>query len=263
MKNSTFKLASTVALFVMLASAGGLYAVMDSAVHQHLGNSRCASCHLAGQNVKAENAAKLTASQETLCAKCHPKAIQVSHPSGFTPRSKTSAAYPLDWKGDMTCSTCHDIHSSEQGLIRGTQRGKSFCLSCHDAHFFEKMRDGGISTLAGHLGNGRYDVSLLDAYSVDCMGCHENNGNTRIATSVDRNGIARHADNSSTHPIGANYTNAAKFGGYRPVQLISKKILFPDGKLSCVSCHDGFAKEHGKLVVSKINSALCYECHDL
>lgn len=263
MKKPTFKLAATLTLFIALAGIGGLYAAMDAAVHQHLSNSNCATCHLAGKNAKGENAAMLTANQEALCGKCHPKAIQVSHPSGFAPKNKLSNAYPLDWKGDLTCSTCHDIHSSEQGLIRGAQRGKSFCLSCHDAKFFEKMRDGGISTLAGHLGNGSIDVSLLDAYSADCMGCHENNGNARIATSVDRNGIVRHADGSSTHPIGASYIDAAKSGGYRPIQMISKKILFPDGKLSCVSCHQGYAKEHGKLVTSNVGSALCYECHDI
>lgn len=263
MKKPTFELGVALALSMLLASMGGLYAAMDPAVHQHLSNSNCASCHLAGDHVKAENAAILSASQEVLCAKCHPKAIQVSHPSGFAPRSKPSAAYPLDWKGDLTCSTCHDIHSSEHGLIRGTQRGKSFCLSCHDAKFFEKMRDGGGSALAGHLGSGSFDATLLDSYSADCMGCHENNGNAKIATSIDKNGIVRHAGGSSTHPVGASYNNAATSGGYRPIKMISRKILLPNGKLSCVSCHQGYAREHGKLVINNTGSALCFECHDI
>lgn len=263
MKKPTFKLAVILALLVMLAGMGGLYAAMAPGSPQHLGDSNCASCHLAGSHVSAENAAMLLASQEVLCGKCHPKAIQISHPSGFTPKSKPSAAYPLDWKGDLTCSTCHNIHSSEHGLIRGTQRGKALCLSCHDAKFFEKMRDGGISTLAGHLGSGSFDVSLLDAYSTDCLSCHENNGNVKIATSVDKNGIVRHAGSSTTHPIGASYNDAANSGGYRPMQMISKKIMFPNGKLSCVSCHQGYAKEHGKLVISNAGSALCFECHDI
>lgn len=263
MRKPAFKLIATLTLIAALAATGGLYAVMTPGSHQHLGDSNCASCHLAGNRTNAENAAILSASQEVLCGKCHPKAIQVSHPSGFSPKSKPSAAYPLDWKGDLTCSTCHDIHSAEHGLIRGVTRGKSFCLSCHDTNFFEKMRDGGISMLAGHLSNGNFDVSLLDAYSAECLGCHEHNGNVKIATSVDRNGIVRHAGGTSTHPIGSNYNSSSTYGGYRSMQAISKKILFPDGKLSCVSCHQGYAKEHGKLVISNAGSALCFECHNI
>lgn len=192
-----------------------------------------------------------------------PMPTRSATPSGFIPRSRTAAAYPLDWKGDLTCSTCHDIHGSGHGIIRGAERGKSFCLSCHDAGFFEKTSDDGLSMLAGHMGSGSFDVSLLDAYSTDCMSCHENNGNVKIAILVDENGIVRHASGSTSHPIGASYTAAASFGGYRPVQMISKGILLPDGRLSCVSCHQGYTSEHGKLVVSNAGSALCFECHDL
>lgn len=263
MKKPTYKSAALLILLTILAGTSMLFAAMIPGSQQHLANHNCASCHLAGNQVKAENAAMLSANQEILCGKCHPKAIQVSHPSGFSPQTRTSAAYPLDWKGDLTCSTCHDIHGSEPGLIRGVQRGKAFCLSCHDTHFFEKMRDGGMSTLSGHMGNGSMDISLLDAYSAECMGCHENNGNAKIVTLVDKNGIVRHAGNSTAHPIGSNYANAASYGGYRSAQMISKNILLPDGKLSCVSCHQGYAKEHGKLVISNARSQLCFECHNL
>lgn len=263
MKKPTFNFAATLVLFVALACGGGLYAAISSDGPRHLDASNCATCHLAGNRVTAENASTLVASQEALCAKCHLKAIQVSHPSGFAPKSKPPAAYPLDWKGDLTCSTCHDIHGSEPGIIRGAQRGKELCLSCHDANFFEKMLDKGVSTLAGHLGNGSFNVTLLDAYTAECMGCHDNNVNEKISTAVDKNGVVRHAGGSNIHPIGANYKKSATYGGYRPMQMLSKKILLPNGNLSCVSCHEGYAKEHGKLVISAAGSKLCYECHDL
>lgn len=263
MKKFAFKLAATLTLLVMAAGAGVLYATLAPGNRQHLGNSSCAGCHLAGDRVNAENASILTASQEILCGQCHPKAIQVSHPSGFAPKNKPPSTYPLDWKGDLTCSTCHEIHGSGNGLMRGTQRGKALCLSCHNDQFFAKMRDRGASTQVGHLGGGSFVAAFLDAYSAKCMSCHDQSGNPKFATAVDQNGVVRHAGRSVNHPIGVNYNKSAIYGGYRPMHMISKKILLPDGKLSCVSCHQGYAREHGKLVMGNTGSALCFECHDL
>jgi len=44
---------------------------------------------------------------------------------------------------------------------------------------------------------------------------------------------------------------------------LPKEIWLPDGKLSCVSCHQPYKKEHGKLVVTNANSSLCLQCHSL
>ncbi len=98
----------------------------------------CEGCHLAGKDVTREQAHLLTSPQETLCGNCHAKANQVSHPSGFAPKDKLPANYPADWKGDLTCSTCHDVHGKTPKLIRGTKRGKELCLSCHDTKFLHE-----------------------------------------------------------------------------------------------------------------------------
>lgn len=48
-----------------------------------------------------------------------------------------------------------------------------------------------------------------------------------------------------------------------PRRIVERTLLLPDGKVSCVSCHQGYRKEHGKLVVTKEKSALCFECRNL
>lgn len=224
----------------------------------------CEGCHLAGKAVTPEQAHLLIASQEKLCASCHPKATQVSHPSGFTPRSKLPADYPLDWKGDLTCSTCHDVHGKTPGLMRGTWRGRELCLACHDARFFERMKDQGTSMMvSGHLAAGVIAITAgLDTYSIQCMECHESKGDSN-APSIDRNMVVRHDTGGVNHPIAVSYAEAARGGGYRPIELLSKRILLPNGRLSCVSCHDGYNSNHGKLVTLTAGSALCFECHDL
>ncbi|RZI42131.1 hypothetical protein EGT07_15495 [Herbaspirillum sp. HC18] len=263
MKKSAYKFAFVI-LLAVLAAASALHASLTGSGQTHLQKEDCATCHLGGRNVNAQQAGMLIGSQESLCGRCHPAAIRVSHPSGFTPKTKPVDGYPLDWKGDLTCSTCHEVHGSNPGLMRGTRTGKALCFACHDASFFKTMRDGGASLMVGHLARGvDAGAPLLDVYSRQCMECHGRSADPRISTSIDRNGVARHAGSRVNHPVGADYQKAAAFGGYRPRRAVEKKLLLPDGMVSCVSCHQGYLKEHGKLVMSNTQSKLCYECHDL
>lgn len=231
----------------------------------HLADSQCGSCHLGDRNVTPADAAKLVASQEVLCGRCHANALQMSHPSGLIPGRPLPAGYPLDWKGDLTCSTCHEPHGTRAGLLRGDKRGKDICLSCHDEAFFALMKDSGVSiTSSGHLNATRLELHAmdLDPYSLECMDCHSGSGDLP-QVAIDRRAILRHGSGSVNHPIGRRYREAAKSGGYRPERLLSKKVWLPDGKISCVSCHQGYSKDHGKLVLPKGRSTLCFECHDL
>ncbi|QDZ27732.1 cytochrome c3 family protein [Noviherbaspirillum sp. UKPF54] len=264
MKKPAFSVLVALSLLLALFAGGLPFAMFNGSGNRHLETADCATCHLAGKSVTPQQAGMLVASQEVLCSKCHPAAIKVSHPSGFQPKTRPIETYPLDWKGDLTCSTCHEVHASGHGLMRGTRRGKDLCFACHDAEFFRKMRDGGASLMVGHLSSGiDSEAPTLDVYSRQCMECHGNSGDPRLATLVDRNGVVRHASRSVNHPVGADYQKAAAFGGYRPRKAVERKLLLPSGLVSCVSCHSGYQKEHGKLVVTKADSKLCYECHDL
>lgn len=231
----------------------------------HPRQAACDTCHLGGKAVNPEQAHLLRAPQEKLCAGCHQNANQVSHPSGFAPKSAVGKDYPLDWKGDMTCSTCHDIHGTTPGLMRGDRRGKALCLACHETKFFEQMRDKGVSVAAaGHLGSEtQTDAATLDPYSRQCMSCHGEKGEGP-RTAIDRNSIVRHGRAGDVnHPVGSRYAIAFRSGGYRPAAQLSKNVLLPGGLVSCVSCHTGYKKQHGSLVLPLANSALCFECHDI
>jgi predicted CXXCH cytochrome family protein len=224
----------------------------------------CGACHVAGSDAAPVQASRLTASQELLCVKCHERAVQVSHPSGFQPRRSLPSEFPLDWKGDLTCSTCHVPHGGESGLLRGKRRGKDFCLICHREAFFRGMKDDGSSlVISGHLdvGRGRSTVDI-DAHSLHCLGCHATSHSGGGSVSISRGGILRHTSGSAPHPIGRSYRDASLKGGFHPeYQLAQKKILLSDGKISCVSCHEAYKKDHGKLVASLERSALCLSCH--
>lgn len=230
----------------------------------HLAGMRCGKCHLSSDTVNPEQARKLVASQEVICGSCHAKAMQMSHPSGFMPRGKLPAGYPADWKGDLTCSSCHVVHGHEPGLLRGDKRGEAMCLACHDRAFFDGMRDAGNSLRqSGHLGGMALGKDIeIDASSLQCLGCHENQvdaGGVRIG----RNGVLLHATGAANHPIGIRYPAFTRNGSLRPRSSLPKKILLPDGKLGCVSCHEVYRKVHGQLVIRNEGSTLCLQCHNL
>jgi predicted CXXCH cytochrome family protein len=256
---------------LILAGLGALVLCLAGLLHAAAGNrpahpsgTSCGACHIGGADVDAAQASKLVAAQELLCVKCHERAVQVSHPSGFAPRRSLPAEFPLDWKGDLTCSTCHVTHGWEPGLLRGKKRAKDFCIACHDPSFFRNMKDSGTSlVISGHLDIGRGQGTIdIDAHSLHCLGCHAGSHSGGGSVSIGRNGILRHASGSAPHPIGRSYRDASARGGFHPEhQLAQKKILLSNGKVSCVSCHEAYKKDHGKLVVSLDRSALCLSCH--
>ena len=74
-------------------------------------------------------------------------------------------------------------------------------------------------------------------------------------------GVVRHGSQSANHPIDVDYRAASRYGGYRPMNLVDKAVMLPGGRVSCVSCHAGYASEHGRIVATR--RPLCQECHDL
>ena len=223
----------------------------------------CGGCHVTSGGVAPARAGVLLASQERLCGTCHPRALKASHPTGVRPSMPVGADYPVDWKGEVTCSSCHDIHGTTHGRLRGNKRRKAFCLDCHPQTFFDRMADGGQSlVLSGHL-DARADEAepLLDPYTVQCMGCHGKNGDGSILVGGNRN--SRHSGSGVNHPVGVSYVQAERAGGYRSRESLDPGIELPGGLVSCISCHRGYGAKHGAVRSPQRGSGLCLECHDL
>jgi len=250
-----------VSLFFLTATH--IFAKKHTAQTFHPHDIACNSCHLASTKVTKDNAHQLLATQEKLCSSCHEKALKVSHPSGLVPSMKFSDTFPLDWKQEMTCSTCHNVHAVEYYSIRGNLRGKSLCLSCHQISFFSAMTDSGISIQQSvHKKPVSNNFSAVDSYSLECLNCHANKGDTK-SIAVSSRGIVKHSSGAVNHPVGMLYRDAYNKGSYRHIDKISKNIIFPDGKVSCISCHKGYSRKHGEMVSAKSTTALCFECHDI
>jgi predicted CXXCH cytochrome family protein len=144
------------------------------------------------------------------------------------------------------------------------ERGLPFCSACHDDGFFERMADqGGSLLVSGHLdATTDYETMNIDPFSVQCMGCHYDEGEAPSSNvSLYEGGVVKHE--SLNHPVGVSYAKAVSFGGYRPLAELPEAISLPGGNVSCVSCHQGYSQEHGAMVIPMNESNLCFQCHDL
>ena len=240
------------------------YRMIDdlNATNTHPQNTSCNDCHLARGKIDQTNAKTLVASQEELCKPCHLNALTANHPTGIKPINVPPQIFPLDWKGDLTCSTCHSLHNNEPGLLRVKRHGKELCQSCHDEKFFLNMKDGGSSVMSfGHLDARASLVGDIDSFSIQCMSCHDSlTGSLNVRLSGE---VIRHNSNRVNHPIGMRYADSLSYGGYRPIAMLAGEIVLPDGKVSCISCHQGYSDKHGKLVMDNRGDGLCLSCHDI
>lgn len=255
-----------VGAIVLLLAVGSVLRLHALGSKRQFEDVACERCHLGGADTTPDNASLLYGSLEQLCVACHGGAVEESHPSGLRPSMKVPDHFPLDWKGDLTCSSCHRIHALVHGQLRADLRGTAFCTQCHGRDFFEQMADGGSSlVLSGHIdANTAPAAQISDTYSIQCMTCHDDKSDTvDPKIGIDASNIARHRSGSMNHPVGVDYIKAAVFGGYRSLSQLPAQIVLPGGQISCISCHQGYSAQHGEVVVPQLGSNLCFQCHDL
>ena len=197
--------------------------------------------------------------QEQLCEECHSGVIEASHPTGFIPARSLPTEFPLNEKGEMTCTTCHDIQKNGKPALQVQKRGKQFCASCHSESFFASMPDAGNSLItSGHLSADNKSSGTLDNYSTECMTCHMDKGEVSGRKVASRKFMLS-TIGGGNHAVGMDYNQFQYKIDYRPVNSLPEEIFLPEGKVSCISCHKAYTKKHGE-IVSKDN--LCITCHD-
>jgi predicted CXXCH cytochrome family protein len=162
------------------------------------------------------------------CLQCHPQTLP-THTLG-KPKSM-SQNWPLDGSGSLLCITCHDCVTGTCVLRKPSPE---LCRVCHDC-------TRGMSCLIGvaHLGNS----PEIETLAHKCLTCHDG----RVATSIG---------GSKDHKIDIIYIPGRDYN-----YVSDKRIVFVNGKVTCISCHNPYASEEGRLVISDSGSRLCLTCH--
>ena len=127
----------------------------------------------------------------------------------------------------------------------------------------EEDEEGAFSPLSGK--NTRVGISRdVDNLTALCLGCHDGASARDVSVDVRNDPYAsrnRFTLASSDHPIGMDYNRYVSSGkSYKPAT--NPKMIFVNGKVGCLTCHDPFNPEKGHLVVSDRQGALCLTCHN-
>ena len=235
-------------------------------------NSACPSCHLGDPKTNGRNIAH---DINRICLDCHARPDSTSHPVGMVPSMKVPEDLHLDWRGRLSCASCHDVH--QQGadgharypaLLRRPQGGRPFCAACHrtigtpNARILHSMMKATAHGKAQLVQAGD-QAGPIDEESRGCLGCHDGSvaagGDTRVA----QGGVWEHGgDVGITHPIGIRYALAAlKNQALIPAAELNAAIRLPGGMVGCGSCHDSFSTSKHQLVMDNAGSSLCLQCH--
>lgn len=266
---------STLILFLLLTLIIIAVYCMEREPHK-FSQAECQSCHVtdASGNIVKD---MLTEPLVTLCERCHDKIFSEGylHPINVKPRKVTVPPdFPLSSSGDITCSTCHDIHSSyftpygaPSHFLRRYETGKRFCDACH---LDDSLKLGHAATMEEAHFQSKYVEALssetIDPISRQCVSCHD--GSFASSASI-RAGAWSHSESlmsqAESHPIGIDYESMRLKKGRKsdllPIDLVDRRIQFFDGKVGCGSCHDPFSNIEKQLVMSDTNSQLCFSCH--
>jgi predicted CXXCH cytochrome family protein len=106
----------------------------------------------------------------------------------------------------------------------------------------------------------------IDNFSNDCLSCHDGvmaqNFNVRVKNNPNDRVIGLE-DIIGGHPVGMEYENYASVNGkeYRGQVRFSNEMVFAEGKVGCLTCHNPLNSSKGHLVMKNDRSELCFACH--
>jgi len=205
-----------------------------------------------------------------------------NHPVGVIPSSDVQVppGWPLDPEGSLTCKTCHEtlprLDRRDGPHLRdfdeATDEPISFCAKCHtrtDGRTAPSMH--WLAVRVAHVQPSEYDSrrggATVDAESRRCLQCHDGVTAAESLNPTTSHGAGNsYAERGRNHPVGIAYRPGQpgrRTSLLRPAALLPSQVRLPEGKVSCVSCHDLYARQSGLLTVPIEGSQLCFACHEM
>lgn len=245
----------------------------------HNFEGRCLDCHLTDPE-SGRGPGTLRRDITFMCIGCHKGVQELSHPVDIKASMAVPSAFPLDWRGAITCITCHPAHQQGYGPyhMRVRAAGEGLCLSCH-SDMEKQLHKTAVGTAhIGNLTSNRYMPGVeaginLDQLSLKCLACHDaliagealvESRDVTLEESTDGTpGFHDNYEIGLSHPIGVSYAEAKRKyqGAYRRIEDLPPQIQFFEGMVGCGTCHNPYSKRHNELVMGNEGSALCLACH--
>jgi len=108
----------------------------------------------------------------------------------------------------------------------------------------------------------------IDGLSNDCLSCHDGVSaqSFRIRIKNNPNGRAMCLEDIiGGHPVGMEYDKYVSVNGnkYRCDVQFTREMVFAEGKVGCLTCHNPLNPDKGHLVMNNSSSELCFACHKI
>lgn len=114
--------------------------------------------------------------------------------------------------------------------------------------------------------NAQNQSNNIDALSTNCLTCHDGGHASDVNVTYRNNpgSKTKSYDGTGQHPIGMDYAAYTQkdFKNYKPVTSFNSKMIFVDGKVGCLTCHNPLNPDKNHLVMSDYRSSLCQTCHN-
>lgn len=106
-----------------------------------------------------------------------------------------------------------------------------------------------------------------DGLSNDCLSCHDGVMAKSFHVRIKNNPAGRVMsleDIIGGHPVGMEYDKYVSVNGkeYRRDVSFSRNMIFAEGKVGCLTCHNPLNGKKGHLVMKNERSELCFACHN-
>ena len=158
--------------------------------------------------------------------------------------------------------------------------GGDKCVACHAGPTEKLPADAPIRRPSAPFGRtfgdavspgGKPPRTIPGPGSLVCIGCHDGTvtgdmfGGLAAPRSLNLQhpALRRSGHGGTNHPVGVEYP--AFDLDYRPVNAVlsEQKVLLPNGRVECTSCHDPHNQTGSEHMLTKDNtaSALCLTCH--
>ncbi len=183
----------------------------------------------------------------------------------FTPQASTSVASTSPSGGDClyTAQLASDpaLKAAFSRKISAVRDG-IYEESTYDAVIYETDIDAGGASSISFMEPSKGTDNL----SNDCLACHDGvmakNFNVRVKNNPNGR-VMSLEDIIGGHPVGMEYETYASVNGkeYRGEVRFSNEMVFAEGKVGCLTCHNPLNSSKGHLVMNNDKSELCFACH--
>jgi DmsE family decaheme c-type cytochrome len=188
-----------------------------------------------------------------------------------------NSAFNAKYVGEKVCASCHNTeagtfgHTQHAKIFRQNPRNdreKAVCEACHGPGSAHAANTSDHSKIIGFSKEWGTDVKTMNG---QCLGCHDGgeriywsgsiHQKNQLACSDCHNPMARFSQNGLLRKPSISETCMLCHQQQRLEFKKKSHMPLPEGKMSCVDCHNPHGTNGPRLLKGGTVNKTCYTCH--